>query len=159
MLRDEAVGSFAVVSDWFSLTGSPETALKAGLDLEMPFPLIRGQNLVAALEAAEAANASAKPGKSLKEYAIESANRLLELRRRCLSQPVAAEESERDTPELRETLYQGAIGSAVLLKNDSETLPLAQSALRRIAVVGSLAAEPTYSGQLLRFAPRTLDQC
>lgn len=147
MLREESVGSFAVMSDWFSLTGSPETALKAGLDLEMPFPLIRGQNLEAALEA-EAANPSAKPGKSLKEYAVVSADRLLELRRRCLSQPVAAEESERDTPELRETLYQGAIGSAVLLKNDSETLPLSQSALRRIAVVGSLAAEPTYSGEL-----------
>ncbi|ORY61068.1 hypothetical protein BCR35DRAFT_295600 [Leucosporidium creatinivorum] len=145
MLRDEAVGTFAVMSDWFSLTGGPETALRAGLDLEMPFPLIRGQKLVAALEA-EAANPSPKPGKSLKEYAVESAERLLELRRRCLSQPVAAEESERDTPELRETLYQGAIGSAVLLKNESETLPLSKTALGRVAVVGSLAVEPTYSG-------------
>jgi beta-glucosidase len=148
MLREESAGSFAVMSDWFSLTGSPETALKAGLDLEMPFPLIRGQNLVAALEA-EAASPSTKPGKSLKEYAVESVDRLLELRRRCLSGPVAAEESERDTPELRETLYQGAIGSAVLLKNNAQTLPLSQSALRHVAVVGSLAVEPTYSGQLI----------
>jgi hypothetical protein len=66
-----------VMSDWFAVhdTVAP---IKAGLDLEMPFPVFRGKQLIAKLEAGKVSEAEIMPALPLFSAAcLPYANRLI----------------------------------------------------------------------------------
>ena len=60
--------------------------------------------------------------------------------------PFDAQESSIDTPAVRALLREAAAASVVLLKNDSNILPLSPSSGQKIAVIGPNARTTCYSG-------------
>ncbi|KAL1601774.1 hypothetical protein SLS60_006689 [Paraconiothyrium brasiliense] len=121
------------MSDWFAVhdTVAP---IKAGLDLEMPFPVFRGGRLIAKVKAGEVSEAEID-ARALK---------MLELRdhtRACHS-----EEPERSviTKETGDLAREIARSGMVLLKNKESTLPIANSAT--LALIGEFAKSPVCTG-------------
>jgi beta-glucosidase len=120
-----------VVSDWYG-TRSTAQAAQAGLDLEMPGPpRHRGEKLLDAVKAG-----------AVSEECIDAAvRRLLEvtLRSGILDHPEKAREESIDRPEHRRLAREAAGEAIVLLKNESNALPLDRGKIRTLAVIGPSA--------------------
>lgn len=121
------------MSDWFAVhdTVAP---IKAGLDLEMPFPVYRGGRLVEKVKAGE-----------ISEAEVDArAIKMLELRdrtRACHSQePERSVISEATGVLAREIACSGM----VLLKNENNTLPAPPSST--VALIGEFARDPVGTG-------------
>ena len=117
-----------VVSDWYG-TRSTAAAVEAGLDLEMPGPpRHRGEKLRGAVKAG-----------AVSESSLDKAvRRLLELtvRSGAFEDPEEAAEDSVDRPEHRQLAREAAGEAMVLLKNESDLLPLDRRAIRKLAVIG-----------------------
>jgi beta-glucosidase len=130
-----------VVSDYFALKDTLGPA-SAGLDLEMPGPAIHfGARL------ADAVGRGDLPRARLDE-AVE---RLLRLARRVgavdgSTRQVSAPEAYVDADRAERVLTEAATASFVLTRNEGGLLPLAPTALRRLAVIGPNADQPCYQG-------------
>ncbi|RBR16720.1 hypothetical protein FVER53590_10024 [Fusarium verticillioides] len=135
ILRKEWGYQGIVMSDWFG-TRSTVAAMKAGVDVEMPVPVFRGERLIKAATAGE-----------ISEEVIDaSVARLLELRNRTqAAQSEGPEKSEiiQETNDIARQLAQEGI---VLLKNENQTLPLPSSSGLRIGVIGEYAKKAVFTG-------------
>ncbi|MBN1657720.1 MAG: glycoside hydrolase family 3 C-terminal domain-containing protein [Anaerolineae bacterium] len=126
-----------VISDWGG-TYTPAAAAN-GLDLEMPGPAHwMGQHVYAALES----------GALSHEELDDSVCRLLRTvaRAGAFDHPELQPERSVDRPEDRALIREAASEAIVLLKNDDRLLPLDTGAMRSIAVIGELAAVPSFQG-------------
>lgn len=123
------------MSDWFGTHATVEPA-KAGLDIEMPFPIFRGDKLVEAVKA----------GKVTEEEIDAMATRVLDLRNRTRSCLGASEERSETDEETNKLAREVAASGMVLLKNENGALPISADRSRRVAVVGEYAAEPVITG-------------
>ncbi|HEX5480445.1 MAG TPA: glycoside hydrolase family 3 C-terminal domain-containing protein [Dehalococcoidia bacterium] len=137
ILRDEWGFRGYVISDWiFGLRDAPKSVL-AGLDIEMPFRQQRMQHLPAALAEGAIREADVDP---LVAHVAATLLRFDDV----LSRP-APPESVCASEEHRALAYEAAAKSIVLLKNEGEAgplLPLDAKQLKRVAVLGRLAAVP-----------------
>lgn len=120
------------MSDWFG-THNVVEPIKAGLDLEMPFPIWRGGRLIAAV----------KSGQVTIEEIDARVLKMLEVRER-------TKPSHRDDPQFSEpneetikVIRDLAVGGIVLLKNENETLPIKA---QKIALIGEFANSPVVTG-------------
>jgi beta-glucosidase len=133
ILRDEWDFKGYVISDWIFGLRDGVKSVKNGLDIEMPFRAIRYQQLDKGLDSGQ-----------LTEAEIEApVRRVVSTFLRfddVLSQP-APDESVCASDRHRDLAYEAAAKSIVLLKNEDAALPLDVSALKRVAVLGRLAAE------------------
>jgi len=131
ILRREWGFEGLVVSDWYG-TRSTAAAAEAGLDLEMPGPpRHRGEKLLDAVKAG-----------AVSESSLDAAvRRLLDLTLRSglLDRPEEPAEESIDRPEHRRLAREAAAEAIVLLKNESELLPLDRRKLRTLAVIGPSA--------------------
>lgn len=136
VLRGEWRWKGLVMSDWHGLTSLGE-AVVAGLDLEMPGPgNFRGKALELAVLS-----------KQLPMDAIDDRVRsMLNFVNVCMKSGVKinALEHERDTPETSNFLRRLAADGIVLLKNESDVLPLSKE--KTIAVIGPNAKITTFCG-------------
>lgn len=128
ILRDEWGFDGVVMSDWFFSVKSTAASVNAGLDLEMPHPQWRGEQLLQAVERDEVTEATLD----------ESVRRLLRLLNRAglFEQPEIAQEQAIDLPEQRALVREAAAEGIVLLKNEGQVLPLQREQLTSIAVIG-----------------------
>lgn len=136
MLRKEWGWEGLIMSDWYG-TYSTVDAVNAGLDLEMPGPArFRG----------EALQFCASTGKPFAHIIDDRAREVLKLVKKCASLPIEELGPEKtvDTPETRALLRKIGNESIVLLKNDSNVLPLAKD--KTTLVLGPNAKEATYHG-------------
>lgn len=121
-----------VESDW--LLGMHDTvrSIRAGLDIEMPRPKVYGRNLLAAVES----------GAVPVELVDDAVRRVLRIMMRfgIFDGRPAAKPSLVACATHTELAREVAEKSLVLLRNEDELLPLDRGRLRRIAVVGELAA-------------------
>ncbi|EWZ95820.1 hypothetical protein NW765_013726 [Fusarium oxysporum] len=135
ILRKEWGYKGIVMSDWFG-TRSTVAAMKAGVDVEMPVPVFRGERLIKAVTSGE-----------ISEEVIDaSVSRLLDLRNRTqAAQSEGPEKSEiiQETNDIARKLAQEGI---VLLKNENQTLPLPAATGLRIGVVGEYAKKAVFTG-------------
>ena len=133
ILRTEWGFSGFVHSDWVMGLYKPY-AIAAGLDIENPEPQILGDKLIAAVEAGH-----------VDPFVIDRACRNIlrtQYRFACAADPLADYPAELvASPEHIALAREAAQKSIVLLENDG-VLPLDRSKLRRIAVLGRLAALP-----------------
>ncbi|KAI1335039.1 beta-glucosidase B [Xylariaceae sp. FL0016] len=142
ILRDEWKYTGMTVSDWGGMNDTIGS-IQAGSDLEMPGPAIRyGPALLEAVKA----------GRVSEKHVDASVKRLLELLDRVSllgegdSSDHADEEKNSDLPECRQTARDAASGSIVLLKNESQVLPLNPKKMKKLAVIGPNAKKPTVGG-------------
>ena len=140
LLRDVLRGEWGfegfVISDWFALADTT-SAIRAGLDLEMPGPgRAYGPALRAAVESGEVAAADLDA----------AATRLLTVLDRvgALDDPPAEPGSD-DRSEHRALAREAAAAATVLLVNEN-VLPWRPDALRRVAVLGPNADRPQIMG-------------
>lgn len=137
ILRDEWGFQGFVISDWiFGLRDAVQSVL-AGLDIEMPFRQQRMQHLPRAL-----AEGALSEG-DIDRPVLRIVETLLRFDR-VLSRPVP-DASVAASAEHRALAYEAAAKSIVLLKNGDDgdpLLPLDAGKLKRIAVLGRLAAIP-----------------
>lgn len=123
------------MSDWFAVH-STTAPVKAGLDLEMPFPVFRGKRLVEAVRNGEVSEADID-ARVLK---------MLDLRNRTRNchrdEPERSEINEETNRIAREL----AAGGIILLKNDNEALPLNPSDSPKVALIGEFANDPVVTG-------------
>ena len=138
ILRDEWGFDGVVVSDWFESVKSTAASVNAGLDLEMPGPRWRGEQLLAAVERGEVAEATIET----------SVRRLLLLLDKAglFEHPEAVAEQAIDLPERRALVREAAAEGIVLLKNKQQALPLQPEQLRSIAVIGPNAQVAQITG-------------
>lgn len=119
-------------SDWMWGVHDAVAAIRAGLDLEMPYARRYGRKLVSAVRR------GVVPMARLDECVRRSLATRLDFRARAApslpAAPVLA------CPRHLALAQEAAEKAAVLLKNERSALPL--EGLRRIAVIGSLADEP-----------------
>lgn len=134
VLRNEWGFSGLTMSDWFAVH-STVASVKAGQDLEMPFPVFRGQKLVQAV----------KSGDISEDEINERVEKMLKLRdqtRACRSEGVETSVVKESTNQIAREL---ATGGMVLLKNENNALPIDR--LRcRVALVGEFAKQPVCTG-------------
>ena len=132
ILRDEWGFEGVVVSDWSAVNDRVE-ALKAGLDLEMPYSEgFFDQALIKAIQS----------GKLSEALLDESVDRLLELIFTAHQNKKADYHyNVQAHHELAQTI---AASSAVLLKNEDHLLPIPRT--KRIALIGAMAQEPRFQG-------------
>src|SRR5579863_2551194 len=137
ILRDEWGFDGVVVSDWFESVKSTAASVNAGLDLEMPMPRWRGEQLLAAVERGEVAEATVD----------SSVRRLLLLLNKAglFEHPQAVPEQAIDVPQRRALVREAAAEGIVLLKNEQQVLPLQQQ-LTSIAVIGPNAKVAQITG-------------
>jgi beta-glucosidase len=136
LLRDEWGFTGVVFSDWGAVHNTVPSAL-SGLDVEMPGPAIfRGEKLVAAVRAGDV------PEEKVDEHVL----RVLRLARRtgALGDLSSDRRSRRSPFEVATTLRRAVAESCVLLKNDGDLLPIADTA--SVAVIGRIAALPPLQG-------------
>jgi beta-glucosidase len=133
VLRGEWGFDGLVMSDWFGLHDT-EGSLLAGVDLEMPGPTLhRGEKLLSAV----------RNGQVGADVLRTSAHRLLTVMARTGAFDAEGPEAEasRDDISADVALVRTAgAESMVLLRNESEVLPLRPAALRRVVVVGPNAS-------------------
>ncbi|KAJ5389241.1 uncharacterized protein N7496_000309 [Penicillium cataractarum] len=126
LLRGEWGWKGLVMSDWFG-TYSTAESLNAGLDLEMPGPSrLRGPLADLAISSRHVSRATID----------ERVRNVLEFVQRATKTAVASEESTRDLPEDRKLNRKLAADSVVLLKNESNLLPLGQKPFKSVALIG-----------------------
>lgn len=139
ILRGEWGYDGVVVSDWVFSVKSTAASVNAGLDLEMPSPIWRGEKLLAAVEEGEVTEATIDT----------SARRLLHLLvkaglfERADAAPSAADgpgsealEQATDLPEHHALVREAGAEGTVLLRNEQQCLPLQREQLTSIAVIG-----------------------
>ncbi len=117
-----------VVSDWFWSVKSTAASVNAGLDLEMPEPEFRGEQLLQAVERGE-----------VEEATIDtSVRRLLQLlvKAGLFAQQQEEPEQGSDLPEHRTLIREAGAEGCVLLRNEQQVLPLQREHLTSIAVIG-----------------------
>ena len=121
-----------VESDWFLATRSTVASAIAGLDIEMPWPLYYGPPLL---------NAVLK-GKVAEGAIDEAARRILRVKFcfRVDENPPQPDPAVVESPPHTQLALEVERKAIVLLKNEDAVLPLNQSRLRSLAVVGPLAA-------------------
>ena len=137
VLRDQWGYDGIVMSDWF---GSRTTAptVNAGLDLEMPGPTRdRGDKLIAAVED------GAVSAETVRTRAINMV-RLMQRVGSLWDHRALAEVAD-NKPEHRALIRRAGAEGAVLLKNDSATLPLSTD-IGKVAVIGPNAKEAQIMG-------------
>lgn len=130
ILRDQLGYQGLVMSDWVAVKDKVASHLN-GLDLEMPGPAERDDQLLAALASGELSETV------LDEHAL----RVLELIDRCVAN---RREVKPDWSAHHEIAVQLATESAVLLKNAGAQLPLNSG--QRLAVIGDFARNPRFQG-------------
>ncbi|MFG1923038.1 glycoside hydrolase family 3 C-terminal domain-containing protein [Cryptosporangium sp. NPDC048952] len=123
-----------VVSDWGAVN-ERETAVAAGLDLEMPSSGGSGTRRV--LDAV-------REGRLTEEDVDRAVTRVLTLVDRSL--PALAESGTFDVDAHHALAREAAVASAVLLKNEGGLLPLDPSTGGAIAVIGEFARSPRFQG-------------
>ncbi|KAH8201959.1 hypothetical protein TruAng_003872 [Truncatella angustata] len=135
ILREQWGYKGITMSDWFG-THATEGPIKAGLDLEMPFPVNRARKLVAAVKSGDISES---------EIDVRVA-KMLELRDR--TRDCHQDEPERsDVDEATsQTARNLAAGGIILLKNANEALPLNVSRSSKVAVIGEYAKDPVVTG-------------
>jgi beta-glucosidase len=133
ILRDEWGFEGIVVSDFQYGLRDAALSVEAGLDVEMPFVMIRAQRLPGVLERGE--------------LSIGAVDRIVERVlavqlhfARTLAAP--ADPSTVACRAHRALAREAAVRSMVLLRNEGPVLPLDRVRLRRVAVVGRLADVP-----------------
>ncbi len=139
ILRGEWGYDGVVVSDWVFSVKSTAPSVNAGLDLEMPSPIWRGEKLLAAVEEGEVTEATIDT----------SVRRLLQLLfkvglfERVDAVPSAADgpgsealEQATDLPEHHALVREAGAEGTVLLRNEQQCLPLQREQLTSIAVIG-----------------------
>ncbi|HSN83034.1 MAG TPA: glycoside hydrolase family 3 C-terminal domain-containing protein [Polyangiales bacterium] len=122
-----------VLSDWIFGTRSTLGSALNGLDLEMPAAKVYGEELMTAVQSGD-----------VPEAVIDDAVRRM-VRKKLqhgLDQPSDVDESVLASEEHLALAREVAVEGSVLLANESETLPLDESALTRLVVVGVLADTP-----------------
>ncbi|KAF5669086.1 beta-glucosidase I [Fusarium circinatum] len=135
ILRKEWGYKGIVMSDWFG-TRSTVAAMKAGVDVEMPVPVFRGERLIKAVTSGE-----------ISEEVIDaSVVRLLELRNRTQAAQSEGPEKSEIVQETNDIARQLAQEGIVLLKNEDRTLPLPASTGLRVGVVGEYAKKAVFTG-------------
>ncbi|KAK4704566.1 beta-glucosidase, partial [Phenoliferia sp. Uapishka_3] len=137
ILRKEWGWNGLTMSDWTG-TYSTGTALKAGLDVEMPGPsCMRGAAVIRQISS----------GKLSVDVVDARVRTVLTLVNKAIASgiPFNAQESSIDTPELRALLRQASSSAVVLLKNSASLLPISSST-KSIAVIGSNAKISVPSG-------------
>jgi beta-glucosidase len=122
-----------VVSDWFAArrTVSAASAIKAGLNLEMPGKGSKYRTSNLRREFAAGAFSEAEL-----DVCLQPLLRIW-LRTQAAQRPPA--EMQRNTPEHQRLARRMAAESITLLKNDGDVLPLQRSRIRRLAVLGPRA--------------------
>jgi beta-glucosidase len=132
VLRDEWEFEGIVVSDWGAVNDRV-LGVAAGLDLEMPGIQNGNEELI---------RAAVVTG-LLMQSALDAVNRrMLEFIDRCIHNKKDGFNFDQDAHHQLAT--QAAAEGAVLLKNDSDLLPLAKDAT--IALIGQFAKKPRYQG-------------
>jgi beta-glucosidase len=121
------------LSDWILGTRSTVPSALAGLDIEMPAANFYGEPLLDAVVAGEV------PEELIDDSIRRMVRKKLQFR---LDEPSPVDESIIASAEHLAVAQEAAEKGAVLLKNESAALPLAEGALTRIAVVGLLADTP-----------------
>ncbi|HZB71122.1 MAG TPA: glycoside hydrolase family 3 N-terminal domain-containing protein, partial [Acidimicrobiales bacterium] len=140
LLRDVLRGEWAfdgfVISDWIFGLRDAGPSVTAGLDVEMPYRMVRSSGLDAAVEAGEVTE------EDIAERVVPTVATLLRFAER-----LAAPRPGVDVlacPEHRALAREAATRAIVLLRNEAvdgrPLLPLDAGELRRVAVVGRLAA-------------------
>src|SRR5258708_36188123 len=138
ILRDEWSFDGVVVSDWFESVKSTAASVNAGLDLEMPGPRWRGEQLLAAVERGEVAEATIETSVCRLLLLLDKAG--------LFEHPQAVPEQAIDLPERRALAREAAAEGIVLLKNEQQVLPLQQERLTSIAVIGPNAQVAQITG-------------
>jgi beta-glucosidase len=134
VLREEWGFQGLVVSDWGAVHDRA-AALRGGLDLEMPPNLgVSDAAIVAAV----------RDGSLYESILDESVSRVLHLVDR--SQPALSEGATFDPDDHHALARRAAQESAVLLKNDSNVLPLDPEPGSTVAVIGEFARTPRFQG-------------
>lgn len=135
ILRDEWGFEGFVISDWIFGLRDAAKSVAAGLDIEMPYRMVRSQHLPDALERSEASWADV-------DAAVERIVATLLHFSSVISQP-SPPVTVLGSPEHRHLAQEVAARSVVLLRNDpvdgSPLLPLAPDQ-GRVAVLGRLAS-------------------
>lgn len=120
-----------VESDWIFGTHNTVAAIEAGLDIEMPFAQIYGDALLDAVASGD-----------VDEARIDDALRRIVRVQRCFdlhTNPPVRDPGALETPEHLALAREVAERSLVLLRNETNTLPLDPSRLTRVALAGPLA--------------------
>lgn len=137
LIRDILKGEWGfdgfVLSDWIFGTHSTLGSAINGLDIEMPIAMVYGEPLLTAAQNGDV------PESVIDDAIRRMVRKKLQYR---LDQPSGLDESVIGSDEHLALAREAAVEGSVLLKNASNTLPLDQSALTRIAVVGLLADTP-----------------
>src|SRR5262249_28946523 len=135
ILRHEWGYEGVVVSDWFLSVKSTAASVNAGLDLEMPAPKWRGEQLLEAVQRPEVEGSTIDT----------SVRRVLQLLVKAglfspegpqPSFPQTTPEQGLDLPEHRVLIRQAAAEGCVLLRNEEQLLPLQRDQLTSLAVIG-----------------------
>jgi beta-glucosidase len=137
ILRHEWGFEGFVISDWIFGMRDAAASVHAGLDIEMPYRMVRAVHLPDALESGEAS------WDDVDECVTRIVATLLRFDA-VLSQP-APDRSVIGAPEHVALTREVAARSTVLLRNEpvdgASVLPLDIASIERLAVIGSLAAE------------------
>jgi beta-glucosidase len=135
VLRDEWGFEGFVISDWIFGLRDAGPSVAAGLDVEMPYRMVRATGLDAALEAGETSD------DDIRRCVTNTVATLLRFADR-LSAPVPGPDVLA-SPEHRTLAREAATKAMVLLRNEpvdgAPLLPLDAGFLRRVAVLGRLA--------------------
>ncbi|OWZ58608.1 hypothetical protein C349_07217 [Cryptococcus neoformans var. grubii Br795] len=142
VLREEWGWQGTMIADWYG-THSTATAIKAGLDLEMPGPSIwrTDAQVLSHFEAG-----------ILSDRDIDfCARNVLKLVKRALQSGIPFEGPEKaiDTEQSRGLLRRAAANAVVLLKNDKNILPIGKNKdkpIKKIGVIGFNASQHFSSG-------------
>lgn len=121
------------MSDWFGVKDTVGP-MKAGLDVEMPFPVFRGKRLLAAMKSGDVTQAE-----------VDSCvKKMLQLRDRTTA--CQAQEPERSDilPEANALAREIVTSGMVLLKNEQQALPIQSTS--RVALIGEYAKNVVYTG-------------
>ncbi|GAA5898000.1 hypothetical protein JCM6882_003304 [Rhodosporidiobolus microsporus] len=142
ILREEWGFDGLVMSDWFG-TYSIDTAINAGLDLEMPGPTrFRG----------DLASHLINAGKIELETLNERAYAVLQVVQRSIQSDIENVRNNRqperpsDNAQDRQSCREVTSDTIVLLKNDNNILPLKKKEIKKLAVLGPNAKTRTVSG-------------
>ncbi len=139
ILRDEWGFDGMVISDWIFGLRDAGRSVSAGLDVEMPYRMIRAHGLDADLKTGEASKA---------DIAAAVTNVVTTLLRwaEVLAAPAGAMDEVMASPEHRALAREAATRSIVLLRNEAvdgaPLLPMEAASLGRVAVLGRLAVVP-----------------
>lgn len=129
ILRDEWRFDGLVMSDWGGVNSTAES-LNAGHDLEMPGP--------GKFRTLEKVASAIKKGMLSEEVLDQRVRRVLQLLERTakFENPTIDDEIAVDSPMHRQLIRKAGAEGMVLLKNDSNTLPLEATTLNSMAVIG-----------------------